>query len=351
MRCLARPPSAGQRSLTLPALRRALRASSADRSVPEECVAAVQRLREHKACLCWRLVSVAIVTVPSSAAPTGYTVKIGWATMSEVLVVIGVGGMGQAIARRCGAGKTILLADFNEATLHTAADGLMADGHTVEVHAVDVAKPQSMATLAEQAAQLGDVKQIAHTAGLSPVQASADAILAVDLLGVALMLDEFGQAITPGGACVVISSMAGHMLPLPSEQEAALSTTPADGLLGLPFVEEITEPAMAYSVAKRANHIRVQAASVPWGRRGARVNSISPGIISTPMGQQELASPNGALMRSMLKSSGTGRLGTPDDIAAASAFLLGPDASFITGTDLLVDGGVIGAMTTGQFVD
>jgi NAD(P)-dependent dehydrogenase (short-subunit alcohol dehydrogenase family) len=270
--------------------------------------------------------------------------------MSDVLVVIGVGGMGLAIARRCGAGKTVLLADFNEATLRAAADALEADGHAVSIQGVDVSSAESVATLARKAAQLGDVKQIAHTAGLSPVQASADAILAVDLLGVALVLDEFGQVVARGGSCVVISSMAGHMLPLPADQEAALSSTPTDELLGLPFIKEITEPAMAYSVAKRANHIRVHVASVPWGRRGARINSISPGIISTPMGQQELASPTGGLMRNMIDSSGTGRLGTPDDIAIAAAFLLGPDATFITGTDLLVDGGVMGAVRSGQLV-
>jgi NAD(P)-dependent dehydrogenase (short-subunit alcohol dehydrogenase family) len=269
----------------------------------------------------------------------------------EVLTIIGVGGMGHAIARRLSSGKTVLLADNNAAALASVAESLSADGHHVETHVVDVASSESVHGLAEHAATLGSVTQVAHTAGLSPSQASAEAILAVDLLGVALVLDEFGEVVAPGGAGVVIASMAGHMFPpLTAEQEHALTHTPARELLQLEFVspQKITEPGFAYGVAKQANHIRVRAASAHWGRRGARVNSISPGIISTPMGQQELASPVGDGMRAMIAASATRRIGTPDDIAAATAFLLGPDASFITGTDLLVDGGVIAAARAGS---
>ena len=263
----------------------------------------------------------------------------------EVLTVIGVGGMGQAIARRLGAGKTVLLADYNEATLASVAESLGADGHHVETRSVDVSSPESVHGLAEFAASLGSVTQVAHTAGLSPSQASAKAILAVDLLGVALVLDEFGAVIAPGGAGVVIASMAGHMFPpLGAEQERALGHNQPGELLQLDFISRIEDPNFAYPIAKQANHIRVRTASAHWGRRGARINSISPGIISTPMGQQELASPVGDGMRAMVAMSATGRLGTPEDIALATAFLLGPDASFITGTDLLVDGGVIAAV-------
>jgi len=268
---------------------------------------------------------------------------------AEVLTIIGVGGMGQAIARRLGAGKTVLLADYNDQTLAAAAESLAADGHQVESRRVDVASAESVHTLAEYAASLGSVTQVVHTAGLSLAQASADAILAVDLLGVALVLHEFGEVVAPGGAGVVIASMAGHMIPpLSAEQERALAHNPPGELLQLDFVSRITEQAIAYPTAKHANHIRVQAASAQWGRRGARINSISPGIISTPMGQQELASPVGDGMRAMIAMSGTGRIGTPDDIAAATAFLLGSDATFITGTDLLVDGGVIAAVKAGN---
>ena len=269
----------------------------------------------------------------------------------EVLTVLGVGGMGHAIARRLGSGKTVLLADNNEAALASVAEALCADGHRVDSCRVDVSSPDSVRRLAGHAASLGAVTQLAHTAGLSPAQASAEAILAVDLLGTALVLQEFGEVIAPGGAGVVIASMAGHMFPpLTAEQEHALAHTPSNELLGLEFVspQKITGPGIAYGIAKQANHIRVRAASAHWGRRGARINSISPGIVSTPMGRQELASPVGDGMRAMIAASATGRVGTPEDIASAAAFLLGPEAPFVTGTDLLVDGGVIAAIKAGS---
>lgn len=267
---------------------------------------------------------------------------------NDVLVVIGVGGMGVSVARRCGAGRAIVLADINAAGLEATAAALTEDGHYVVTQEVDVTSRESLAAVAETASKAGRVSKVVHTAGLSPQQASTEAVLAVDLLGVALSIDEFGKVIEPGGAGVVIASMAGHFLPpLSAEQERALAHTPAEELLTLDFVTKISEPNFAYPIAKQANQIRVRAASAQWGRRGARINSISPGIISTPMGQQELASPVGDGMRAMIAMSGTGRIGTPDDIAAAAAFLLGSDASFITGADLLVDGGVVAAAKAG----
>jgi len=263
----------------------------------------------------------------------------------DVAVVIGVGGMGLAIARRIGDGRRLVLADFNEATLAAVAGQLEGEGHDVTALPVDVSDRTSVASLADAAAALGPITQVAHTAGLSPVQAPAAAILAVDLVGVAFVLDEFERVIAPGGAGVVIASMAGHMGSFPPEMEAALAATPAADLLSLPFLSpDALDPGAAYGIAKRGNSLRVQAAAVAWGRRGARVNVISPGIISTPMGQQELDGPHGAQMRGMIAMSGTGRVGTPDDIADAAAFLLGATASFITGADLLVDGGVIAAI-------
>lgn len=263
---------------------------------------------------------------------------------NSVVVIIGVGGMGQAIARRVGTGHTILLADFQEPTLSTVAEQLRAEGHSVRTRTVDVCDPAAVAGLATAAAALGRVTHVVHTAGLSPVQASAQAIVAVDLIGVALVLEEFARVVASGGAGVVIASMAGHLAPaLPAEQERALAITPARGLGELPFVREIEVPAQAYVVAKRANAIRVQAAAGEWGERGARVNSISPGVISTAMGQQELAGESGAGMRAMVEMSGTGRLGTPADIAEAAAFLL-ESGAFVTGTELLVDGGVVAAV-------
>jgi NAD(P)-dependent dehydrogenase (short-subunit alcohol dehydrogenase family) len=269
-------------------------------------------------------------------------------TNNEVLVIIGVGGMGVSVARRSGAGRTIVLADINAEGLTAAAGALTEDGHQVLTREVDVTSRSSVAAVAETARAAGRVTAVVHTAGLSPQQASAEAVLAVDLLGVALSIDEFGRVIEPGGAGVVIASMAGHLQPaLDPELERQLASVPAEELLGLKACSNITSSQMAYPFAKRANQIRVAAAAGTWGERGARINSISPGVISTAMGRLELDSESGALMRAMVENSGLRRLGTPEDIAAATEFLLGPSASFVTGTDLLVDGGVVAAITTG----
>lgn len=271
---------------------------------------------------------------------------------SQVVVVIGVGGMGRAVARRQGPGNVLLLADFDERVLASVADELRGQGHSVTARTVDVSSRASVAELADTAAGLGTVSQVVHTAGLSPAQAPPPAVLAVDLLGTALVLEEFGRVVAPGGAGVVIASMAGHMLPpgtLTPEQEHLLAHAPADDLLALPFIDPGALGAQgAYPLAKYANLLRVRAAGADWGRRGARINSVSPGVIATPMGQQELAGESGHHMRAMVEASGTGRLGTPDDIAAVTAFLLGPDAGFVTGTDLLVDGGVVAALRSGR---
>lgn len=269
---------------------------------------------------------------------------------NSVLVIIGSGGMGGAIARRLGYGKTVVLADFDEARLETLAASLRGDGYDVVAQQVNVSDRASVAALADTAAGLGPVTGIAHTAGLSPQQASAAAVLAVDLLGTAIVLEEFARVVADGGAGVVVASMGGHMGSYPLEVEHALANTPTDELLGLPCLSEenITSSAAAYSTAKRANHLRVTAAAPLWGDKGARINSISPGIISTPMGQLELAGPDGGGMRAMLGASASKRLGRPEDIANAVEFLLDPHSSFITGTDLLVDGGVIAALKHGR---
>jgi len=283
-------------------------------------------------------------TVSTSPTPEGPGPR-------PVLVVIGVGGMGRSIARRLGPGKTLLLADFDADSLGATTAALRGDGFDVHARVVDVSDAASVAALAQAADDLGPVVQVAHTAGLSPVQAPVDAILAVDLLGVALVLDAFGEVIAPSGAGVVIASMAGQMSrPLDAEQEAALALTPAEELLALPFLvgDAVPDPGTAYGVAKRGNQVRVAAASTAWGAKGARINTISPGIIATPMGQAELAGAAGDSMRAMVEASGTGRLGTPEDITAAAAFLLGPEAGFVTGSDLLVDGGVVAAVRSGR---
>ncbi|TYB71042.1 SDR family oxidoreductase [Nonomuraea sp. PA05] len=269
----------------------------------------------------------------------------------DVVVVIGVGGMGQAIARRQGVGAHVLAADFNEALLEATAGELRGEGYEVTSQEVDVSSADSVAALAERAAALGEVRAVVHTAGLSPVQAQIPAILGVDLLGVALVLEEFGKVVARGGAGLVIASMAGHSHPaLPAEDARLLATVPARELLSLPIAAagRFADAGHAYAFAKHANLLRVQAASKPWGARGARVNSISPGVIATPMGQAELDGDHGAVMRAMIDASNAGRVGTPADIAAAAEFLLGPGAGFISGTDLLVDGGVTAVIRAGQ---
>jgi NAD(P)-dependent dehydrogenase (short-subunit alcohol dehydrogenase family) len=268
----------------------------------------------------------------------------------QVVVVIGVGGMGEAIARRQGPGRKLLVADFNEETLESLASSLKSDGYDVSAHHVDVGSPESVHALAQAAVSAGAVTQLVHTAGLSPTQASAEAILRVDLFGVAAVLEAFGEVIAPDGAGVVIASMAGHMMgDLSPDQQKDLATASLDRLLALPYLQpdHVSEPGHAYAVAKYANRLRVMAESVRWGKRGARLNSISPGVIATPMGREELGGDSGQVMRAMVDASGTARLGTPFDIANAVAFLLGPESTFITGTDVLVDGGVVAAIRAG----
>jgi len=268
----------------------------------------------------------------------------------DVVVVIGVGGMGEAIARQQGLGRRVVLADFNDDAMDAVATRMDTDGYAVHTAHVDVGSRESVRALARSAAALGALTQVAHTAGLSPVQAAVDAILRVDLYGVAVVLEEFAEVISSSGTGVVIASMAAHVLgPLAPEEEAALMTTPADELLSLPFLQSdaVGDPGRAYMVAKRANVLRVMRESLSWGRRGARLNSISPGIIATPMGREELEGEHGAGMRALIEMSGTGRVGTSADIAKTTAFLLGPDSSFLTGTDLLVDGGVVAALRSG----
>lgn len=263
-----------------------------------------------------------------------------------VVVVTGMGGMGSAIAHRIGTGSTVILADFNERLLEREVESLALSGYDVVSRVVDVSRQDSVEALAADSAARGSVTAVVHTAGLSPVQAPIDAIMRVDLLGTALMLDAFGAVISSGGAGVFISSMAGTMASLDPEFELRLATTPTEHLLELAELASgaIPDPATAYVMAKRANQVRVRAASLAWGRRGARVNTISPGIISTPMGAAELEGPSGEMMRAMIAGSSTGRIGTPEDIAGVVDFLISSDAAFITGTDLLVDGGVVASL-------
>lgn len=216
---------------------------------------------------------------------------------------------------------------------------------------VDVSSRQSVHALVETATENGEITGVIHAAGVSPSQATPAVILKVDLYGTALVLEAFGDVIAMGGAGVVISSMSGHRLPaLTPEQNKALATTPADELLALPMLQldKVTDPLNAYQISKRGNSLRVMAEAVRWGKRGARVNTISPGIIFTPLARDELKGPRGEGYRRMIELSAAGRAGTPDEVGAVGALLMGPDGTFITGGDFLMDGGVTAAYWYGE---
>jgi NAD(P)-dependent dehydrogenase (short-subunit alcohol dehydrogenase family) len=271
--------------------------------------------------------------------------------MSEVTVVIGAGSIGQAIARRVSAGKHVLLADLRQQTADAAAEVLSNARFEVSTATVDVSSRESLHALIETATAFGNVTGVIHAAGVSPSQASPAVILAVDLYGTAKVLEEFGKVIARGGAGVVISSQSGHRLgALTAEQDAALATTPADELLSLSMLgpDQVTDSLHAYQLAKRGNSLRVMAEAVRWGKRGARVNTISPGIIFTPLARDELTGPRGAGYRRMIELCPVGRGGTPDEVATVGALLLGPDGAFITGSDVLMDGGVTASYFFGE---
>jgi NAD(P)-dependent dehydrogenase (short-subunit alcohol dehydrogenase family) len=268
---------------------------------------------------------------------------------SEVIVVTGAGGMGEAVARRLAPGRRLVLADVNAGVLAEVAERLSACGHDVRALRVDVSSHDEVAALAETASALGAIRAVVHTAGVSPVQATPQQIVEVDVIGTARVLDAFEPHVEPGTVAVCIASMAGTMTAMDPQDLEKLATTPTDQLSALAILDPATlDSASAYGVAKRANQARVEAASVAWGRRGGRVVSLSPGIIATPMGRAELDGPFGDVMRAMTEQSGTKRLGTADDIAAVVDFVVSPAASFITGTDLLVDGGVAAALRYGR---
>ena len=271
--------------------------------------------------------------------------------MTNVIVVIGSGLIGQAIARRVGVGKRVLLADVREQNAIAAAETLGNAGFDVIVATVDVSSRESVRALAERAAALGEVTGLIHAAGVSPSQASPETVLKVDLYGTALVLEEFGNVIAAGGSGVVIASQSGHRLPaLSVEQNRALATTPVHELLDLPFLQpdQVEDSLHAYQLAKRGSSLRVMAEAVRWGERGARINTISPGIVITPLARDELAGPRGDGYRRMIDSSPVGRAGTPDEVAAVGALLMGPDGGFITGSDILIDGGVTAAYFYGD---
>jgi NAD(P)-dependent dehydrogenase (short-subunit alcohol dehydrogenase family) len=271
--------------------------------------------------------------------------------MREVVAVVGAGFIGQAIARRVGAGKHLLLANVTQQSALEAAEALANAGFDVSAAEVDISSRASVQALVEMAQGLGEITGLVHAAGVSPSQAPIETILKVDLYGTALVLELFGSVIARGGSGVVISSQSGHRLPaLTEEQDKLLATTPTELLLQLEMLQpgQVKDTLHAYQLSKRGNSLRVMAQAVRWGQRGARINTISPGIIITPLARDELKGPRGAGYRRMIETCAVGRAGTPDEVGNVAALLMGPDGGFITGSDFLMDGGVTAAYRFGE---
>jgi NAD(P)-dependent dehydrogenase (short-subunit alcohol dehydrogenase family) len=272
-------------------------------------------------------------------------------TPTNVIVVIGAGSIGQAIARRVSAGKHVVLADLRQENADVAAKTLSEAGFNVSTAQVDVSLRASVQSLVKTATSFGEISGVIHAAGVSPSQASPETILKVDLYGTALVLEEFGNVITHRGSAVVIASQSGHRLgALTAEQDKALATTPVEELLALPMLQsdQIKDSLHAYQLSKRGNSLRVMAEAVRWGKRGARVNTISPGIIITPLAKDELSGPRGEGYRRMIELCPVRRAGTPDEVGNVGALLMGADGAFITGSDFLMDGGVTASYLFGD---
>ena len=260
--------------------------------------------------------------------------------MKDVVVLVGAGSIGQAIARRVGAGKHIVLGDLKLEAAQAAAEILENAGFETSAISVDISSRESILKLVEHAQKFGAVKNLINAAGVSPSQAPVSAILKVDLYGTAVLLEEFGKIISDGGSGIIISSQSGHRLgALTEEQNFQLATTPTEELLELPFIKSITDTLKAYQYSKRCNVLRVMGQATPWGKRGATINSISPGIIITPLAADELKGPRGEGYRKMLEASPAGRAGTPDEVGDLAEFLMSSRGRFISGADFLIDGG------------
>ncbi len=269
----------------------------------------------------------------------------------QVVALLGAGSMGTAIVRRIGAGKKILLGDISEKALERVGEDFCRSGYDVETLQVNALKKDSVEAFARKAAELGPVMYFIDTAGASPNQANPEHIVDLDMVGTGYAVDAFGEVMAAGGAGLIISSQAAYMYPIPNDIEVQLVRTPTEELKNVLFIKEVAmqNSGFAYMIAKRLNHLQAQrAAATSWGKRRARINTISPGIIVTPLAYDEFNA-NGEGYQRMIDASAAQRVGTSDEIAEAAAFLLGEHARFITGTDLLIDGGVIASIRTGEY--
>lgn len=260
----------------------------------------------------------------------------------DVMILAGAGQIGMAIARRLGYGMKIVIGDRNPANAQSISDILDKAGFDTVTVEMDLSSRESIRAMIARAQGYGDITMLVNAAGVSPSQAPIETILKVDLYGTAVLLEEVGNVIAEGGTGVTISSQSGHrMAALTPEQDRQLAMTPTEELLALPLLQpgNIENTLHAYQLAKRCNVKRVMAEAVKWGERGARINSISPGIIVTPLAIDEFNGPRGDFYRNMFAKCPAGRPGTADEVANVAELLMRPQGAFITGADFLIDGG------------
>ena len=266
--------------------------------------------------------------------------------MKEVVIIVGAGQIGMAIARRIGPGKKIIAGDNNLQNAQTIAKTMNDAGFDVVPMQMDISSRESIKQLIAAAQTYGEISMLINAAGVSPSQASIETILKVDLYGTAVLLEEIGKVIKAGGSGVTISSQSGHRMPaLSPEIDEQLACTSTELLLALEVLQlpNIKDTLHAYQMAKRCNVKRVMAEAVKWGERGARINSISPGIIVTPLAIDEFKGPRGDFYKNMFAKCPAGRPGTADEVATVAELLLGQQGAFITGADILIDGGATAA--------
>lgn len=258
------------------------------------------------------------------------------------MILTGAGQIGMAIARRVGYGMKIVIGDRSKKNADAVTDIMNKAGFDAVAVEMDLSSRASILSLIAEAQSYGDIAMLVNAAGVSPSQASVESILKVDLYGTAVLLEETGKVIKSGGTGVTISSQSGHRLPaLGEETDRLLAVTPTEGLLALDVLQpkNIRDTLHAYQLAKRCNVKRVMAQAVEWGRRGARINSISPGIIVTPLAIDEFNGPRGDFYKDMFARCPAGRPGTADEVANVAELLMSSRGAFITGADFLVDGG------------
>lgn len=262
--------------------------------------------------------------------------------MKDVVILTGAGQIGMAIARRIGYGRKIVVGDKSIENANTIAKIMNDAGFDVTPVEMDLSSRASILNLIAEAQEYGEISVLINAAGVSPSQAPIEAILKVDLYGTAVLLEEVGKVIKQGGVGVTISSQSGHRMPaLTPEADEQLATTPTEELLSLDILrsENIKDTLHAYQIAKRCNEKRVMAESVRWGEKGARINSISPGIIVTPLAIDEFNGPRGDFYKNMFAKCPAGRPGTADEVANVAELLMSDRGAFITGADFLIDGG------------